>query len=103
MKIEEVKNKVGGSDNSDVIIVHAGKNNVNDKSPSDLAEVMVNSIESVQKKNLSARVAYSSIFKRKDNQTLNAKARKANDLLNEELSIRGIDFINNDKIIYSNL
>jgi len=103
MKIEEVKNKVGGSDNSDVIIVHARTNNVNDKSPSDLAEVIVNSMESVQKKNPSARVTYSSIFKRKDEQTLNAKARKVNELLSAELSIRGIDFINNDSIKYSTL
>ena len=103
MKIEEVKDKVDGSDNSDVIIVHAGTNNVNDKSPSDLAEVIVNSMESVQKKNPSARVTYSSIFKRKDDQTLNAKARKVNELLSEELSIRGIEFINNDSIKYSKL
>ena len=103
LKIEEVKDKVDGSDNSDVIIVHAGTNNVNDKSPSDLAEVIVNSMESVQKKNPSARVTYSSIFKRKDDQTLNAKARKVNELLSEELSIRGIEFINNDSIKYSNL
>ena len=65
MKIEEVKNKVGGSDNSDVIIVHAGTNNVNDKSPSDLVKVIVNSMESVQKKNPSARMAFSYIIKRK--------------------------------------
>ena len=103
MKIEEVKNKVGGSDNSDVIIVHAGTNNGNDKSPSDLAEIIVNSMESVQKKNPSARVAYSSIFERKDDQTLNTKTRKVNELLREELSIRSIDFINNDNIIYSNI
>ena len=75
----------------------------NDKSPSDLAEVIVNSMELVQKKNPSARVAYSSIFKRRDDQTLNVKARKVNELLSEELSIRGIDFINNKNIIYSNL
>ena len=42
MKVEEVKNKVGGSDNSDVIIVHAGTNNMNDKAPSDLVKVVVN-------------------------------------------------------------
>ena len=56
MKIAEVKNKVDGSDNSDVIIVHAGTNNVNDKSPSDLAEVIVNSMKSVQKKNIHQHV-----------------------------------------------
>ena len=60
-------------------------------------------MESVQKKNPSARVAYCSIFKRKGDQTLNAKARKVNELLSEELSIRGIDFINNDNIMYSNV
>ena len=100
IKIEEVNNKVDGSD---VIIVHTGRNNVNEKSPSDLAEVIVNSMGSVQKKNPSARVAYSSVFKGKDDQTLNPKARKVNELFSEELSIRGIDFINNDKIIYRNL
>ena len=65
MKIEEVKNKVGDSKNSDVIIVHAGTNNVNDKSSSDLAEVILNSMDSVQKKNPSARVANSFTFKTK--------------------------------------
>ena len=73
MKIECVRNKVD-----------AGTNNVNDKSPSDLAEAMVNSMESVQKENPSALVAYSSIFKRKDGHTLNAKARKVNELLSEK-------------------
>ena len=103
MKIEEAKKKADTSDEFDVIIVHAGTNNLRDNSPSDLAEVIVNTMETVQKKNPSARVAYSSIFKRKDDQTLNAKARKVNELLSEELSIRGMDFMNNDNIIYSNL
>ena len=85
MTIEEVKNKVDGSD---VIVVYTEMNNVNDKSPSDLAEVIVKSMGSVEKKHRTARVAYSSIFKRKDDQTLNAKARKVNDLFSEELSIR---------------
>ena len=48
-------------------------------------------------------MAYSSIFKRKDDQTLNAKARKVNELLSEELSLSGIDFINYNDIIYSTL
>ena len=75
MKIEEVKNKVDGSDNSDVIILHVGTSNVNDKSPSDLAEVIVNVSESIQKKNLSARVAYSSVFKRKQEKSMNSFAK----------------------------
>ena len=103
MKIEEAKKKADTSDEFDVIIVHAGTNNLRDNSPSDLAEVIVNTMETVQKKNPSGRVAYSLIFKRKDDQTLNAKARKVNELLSEELSIRGMDFMNNDNIIYSNL
>ena len=84
MKIECVRNKVDASDDFNVIIVHAGTNNVNDKSPSDLAEAIANSMESVQKENPSALVAYSSIFKRKDGHTLNAKARKVNELLREK-------------------
>ena len=50
---------------------------MNERSPSDLVEAIVNSMESFQKVNPSARVVYSSIFKRKDDQTLNAKARKS--------------------------
>ena len=50
MNIEEVKNKVDGSDNSDVIIVHAGTNNVNDKLPSDLAEIIVQVLMSLHLK-----------------------------------------------------
>ena len=77
MKIEEVKSTTDAMEEYDVIIVHAGTNNVCDKPPSELAEVIVNSMESVQKMNPSAHVVYSSIFKRKDDQTLNVKAEKS--------------------------
>ncbi len=83
--------------------MHAGTNNIRDKSPQGLVESIVNTMQTVQEKNISALAAYSSIFKRKDDLTLNAKARKVNELLRDEVSIKGIDVIDNDNIIYSNL
>ena len=46
---------------------------------------------------------YSSIFKRNDDKSLNIKGKKVNELLEEKLSIRGMDIINNNNVLYSNL
>lgn len=103
MRIEETNKKVGASTEFDVIIVHAGTNNLRDSTPKDLTETIVTTLDKVQKSNPTARVAYSSIFKRNDDQSLNAKGKKINELLGEELSIKGMDIIDNNNIMYSNL
>ena len=103
MKIEEANKKVGSNTEFDVIIVHAGTNNLRDSTPKDLTETVVNTLDKIQKSNPTARVAFSSIFKRNDDQSLNIKGKKVNELLEEKLSIRGMDIINNNNVLYSNL
>ena len=48
-------------------------------------------------------IAFSSILKRSDDQSLNAKGKKVNELLEDELSTKGMDIIDNNNILYSNL
>ena len=103
MKVEEENKKPGSNTDFDVIIVHAGSNNLRDSTPKDLTETIVNTLHKIQKSNPTARVAYSSIFKRNDDQSLNIKGKKVNELLEEELSIGGMDIINNNNVLYSNL
>ena len=103
MKIEEANKKVGSNTEFDVIIVHAGTNNLRDSTPKDLTETVVNTLNKIQKSNPTARVTYSSIFKRNDDQSLNIKSKKVNELLEEKLSVRGMDIINNSNVLYSNL
>ena len=103
MRIEETNKKVGENNEFDVIIVHAGTNNLRDETPKDLTEKIVVTLDKVQKCNPTARIAFSSILKRSDDQSLNTKGRKVNELLEDELSIKGMDIINNNNIMYSNL
>ena len=103
MRIEETNKKVGVNNEFDVIIVHAGTNNLRDATPKDLTEKIVTTLDKVQKSNPTARIAFSSILKRSDDQSLNAKGKKVNELLEDELSIKGMDIIDNNNIMYSNL
>ena len=103
MKIEEANKKVGSNTEFDVIIVHDGTNNLRDSTSKDLTETVVSTLDKIQKSSPTARVAYSSIFKSNDDQSLNIKGKKVNELLEEKLSIRGMDIINNNNVLYSNL
>ena len=103
MRIEETNKKVGVNNEFDVIIVHAGTNNLRDATPKDLTEKIVTTLDKAQKSNPTARIAFSSILKRSDDQSLNAKGKKVNELLEDELSIKGMDIIDNNNIMYSNL
>ena len=60
-------------------------------------------LDKVQKCNPTARIAFSSILKRSDDQSLNTKGKTVNELLDDELTIKGMDIINNNNIMYSNL
>ena len=60
-------------------------------------------LNQIQKHNPKSRNAFSSIFKRKDEIPLNAKAMKVNKLLAEELAINGLDMIDNSNVTFSNL
>ena len=102
LRIEQTSAQVGKTD-SDVIVVHVGTNNVKSYSPQELANEIGNTLEKIQSDNPSAKIAFSSIFKRKDDQSLNTKIQKVNDLVAEALGLKGMDFIENKNIIYSNL
>ena len=60
-------------------------------------------LDQIQKNNPELRIAFSSIFKRKDNMSLYAKAMIVNKLLVEELAINGLDMIDNSNVTFSNL
>ena len=53
-------------------------------------------------KNRHSQVAFSRILRKKGSELMNAKVNKVNELLTEELELRGIDYIKNDNILFSN-
>ena len=77
MRIEETNKKVGENNEFDVIIVHAGTNNLRDETAKDLTEKIVVTLDKVQKCNPTACIAFSSILKRSDDQSLNTKGEKS--------------------------
>ena len=101
MKIKEAASLAGKS-SSDVIIIHAGTNNVDNSSPEQLCEDVVETLNKVQANNPKA-IGFSAIFRRKDDQNLNTKVTKVNTLLEDELALNGIDIIDNSNIFFSNL
>ena len=60
-------------------------------------------LNQIQKHNPKSRIAFSSIFKRKDDMSVNAKAMKVNNLLAKELAINGLDMIDNSNVTFRNL
>ena len=102
MKIKEAASLAGKS-NSDVIIIHGGTNNVDNSSPEQLCKDVVETLNKVQANNPKARIGFSAIFRRKDDQNLNTKVTKVNTLLEDELALNGIDIIDNSNIFFSNL
>ena len=60
-------------------------------------------LNKVQANNPKARIGFSAIFRRKDDQNLNTKVTKVNTLLEDELALNGIDIIDNSNIFFSNL
>ena len=71
MRIGQAVDKSGKSNNNDVIIVHAATNNVASSTPEKLCDETVRTLKQIQANNPKAKVAFSSIFKRKDNMALN--------------------------------
>ena len=104
MKVEEAANHVDCE--ADVIIMHAGTNNLRDSTPEEVAEKVVKTFKKIKQKNSKAQLAYSSIFRRKGNAAangMNVKVFQTNKILKEELMLQGIDFIDNDNILYGNI
>ena len=104
MRVEEAANYVDSD--ADVIIMHAGTNNLRDSTPKEIAEKVMKAFKNIKKRNPKARLAYSSIFRRKGIAAangMNVKAFQTNKILKEELMLLGIDFIDNENILYGNI
>ena len=99
MKIQQAAQTLGKCDNN-LIIIHAGTNNAQDSSPEILVHETMTTLTKIQEQNPSAQVVYSSVFRRKEH---NEKVQKFNRLIEEEVSLNGIDFIDNSNICFSNL
>ena len=72
-------------------------------SPEQLCKDVIDTLNQIQTNNLNSRIAFSSVIRRKDDQSINTKVRKLNGLLEEELAINGFDIIDNGNIQCSNL
>ena len=101
MRIKQAAAKTGKTD-SDVIIVHAGTNNLSSTSPEQLSTEVLDTLQNIQDNNKQSKVVFSSVFKRTD-KGLNLKIIKLHKILNEELTLNGFDIIDNDNIHFSNL
>ena len=102
MKIKQAVSKVGKSD-KEIIIVHAATNDAKSSAPEQLCKDVVNTLKQIQTNNPKSRIAFSSVIRRNDDQSINAKVRKLNGILEEELAMNGFDIIDNANIQYSNL
>ena len=101
MKIRQAAAKIGKT-NSDVIIVHAGTNDLSSTSPEQLSKEVLDTLQKIQDNNKESKVVFSSVFKRTD-KGLNLNIIKLHKILNEELTLNGFDLIDNDNIYFSNL
>ena len=101
-RIAKMKGKQIDSD-ADVILIHAGTNNVKSTEPEALADEVLETMKHIQDKYKKAQLVFSSIFRRKDNHQLNAKVLKTNEILKETLLLNGFDYVDNDNILFSNL
>ena len=101
MKVRQAVARAGKAD-SDVIIVHAGTNNLSFATPQQLSTDIIKTLTEIQENNRNSKVVFSSVFKRQD-RGLNLKIIQLNKILDEELALNGFDVINNDNILFTNL
>ena len=85
-----------------MIIVHAATNNVSKQTTQDLSKYVLDTLNEIQQNNPQSKIAYSSVFRRKDSHELNAKVTQLNTLLAEELPLHGFDIIDNSNILLGN-
>ena len=62
---------------ADVIIMHAGTNNLRDSTPEQVAEKIMKTFKNIKKRNPKAQLTYSSIFRRKGTAAANGMNVKA--------------------------
>ena len=102
-RIAKMKNQRKLEPDSDVIIVHAGTNNLKSATPVQLSNEIIETLDDIKSNNPGAQVVFSSIFKRSDELHLNAKVIQTNKILKEKLLLQGYDLIDNDNILFTNL
>ena len=96
MKVEEAANHVNLD--ADVIIMHAGTNNMRDSTPEEVTENVMKTFKNIKKKNSKIQLAYFSIFRRKSIAAangMNVKVFQTHRILKEELMLLGINLIDN--------
>ena len=103
-RIRQATQQVGKSD-SDIIVVHAGTNDIKSSNAEALSDEIINTLNKIQESNPSSQIAYSSMFRRNDKNdpTPNRKIAEVNKILEEKLNLHGFDFINNANILFYNL
>ena len=91
LRIKQAVAKAGETD-KDVIIVHAGTNNLSTTSPEQLSKEVPDTLQKIQENNKESKVVFSSIFKGTD-KGLNHKIIALHKILNEELTLNCFDII----------
>ena len=102
MRIENLTSHVE-HDKWDNIIVHVGTNNLKEGNSMKITDKLDKCLTYIQARNPDCQVAYSSIFKRKDNPEFNKCGQEVNDKIKDRFMQRGIDFIDNSNILFNNL
>ncbi len=100
MRLNQIVKNTGKTD-SDVVIIHVGTNDLKNSKPEELSTGILTALKKIQENNPDAKIAYSSIFRRKDE--LNKLAMSVNKQIAEKLMLNGFDLIENENILYSNL
>ena len=100
MRLNQILKNTGKMD-SDVVIIHVGTNDLKNSKPEELSTGILTALKKIQENNPDAKIAYSSIFRRKDE--LNKLAMSVNKQIAEKLMLNGFDLIENENILYSNL
>ena len=70
--MQQAANNLGKCD-SNIVIVHAGTNNIRESAPESLVHDTTTALNRIQKQNPSAHVVFSSVFRRKEH---NEKVQK---------------------------
>ena len=102
-RIAKMKNQRKLEPDSDVIIVHAGTNNLKSATPVQLSNEIIETLDDIKSNNPGAQVVFSSIFKRSDELHLNAKVIQTNKISKDKLLLQGYVLIDNDNILFTNL
>ena len=90
-------------DKWDNIIAHVGTNNLKEGNSMKITDKLEECLTYIQARNLDCQVAYSHIFKRKNNPEFKKCGQEVNDKIKERLMQRGMDFIDNSNILFNNL